>query len=119
MKEVFHCLVRRHLNCWFPSFFLHKESPMPRAVNFKSEMNLLKLINRFDNDEKCRMHLEELRWPDGVRCVRSQSPKISRMYKRNQFPCESCGYHFSVTAGTIFPNSHCPSRKSFIPPLLF
>src|SRR3989441_7721669 len=87
---------------------------MPRAVNFKSEMNLLKLVSRFDNDEKCRMHLEQLRWPDGVRCVRCQSPKISRMYKRNQFACESCGYQFSVTAGTIFHDSHLPLRKWFL-----
>jgi transposase-like protein len=91
---------------------------MPRAVNFKSEMNLLKLVSRFDNDEKCRMHLEELRWPDGVRCVRCQSAKISRMYKRNQFACESCGYQFSVTAGTIFHDSHLPLRKWFIAILL-
>src|SRR6202165_4217094 len=116
MEKVFHCLFRRHFNCWFSFlfFFLHKESPMPRAVNFKSEMNLLKLVSRFDNDEKCRMHLEELRWPDGFRCVRCESAKISRMYKRNQFACESCGYQFSVTAGTIFHDSHLPLRKWFI-----
>src|SRR5260370_2126753 len=119
MEKVFHRLFRCHLNCWFAFFFfLHKESPMPRAINFKPEMNLLKLINRFDNDEKCRMHLEELRWPDGVRCVRCQSAKISRMYKRNQFACESCGYQFSVTAGTIFHDSHLPLRKWFIAILL-
>jgi transposase-like protein len=91
---------------------------MPRAVNFKSEMNLLKLVSRFDNDEKCRMHLEELRWPDGVRCIRCESQKISRMYKRNQFACESCGYQFSVTAGTIFHDSHLPLRKWFVATLL-
>jgi transposase-like protein len=91
---------------------------MPRPINFKPEMNLLKLVSRFDNDEKCRMHLEELRWPDGVRCVRCQSPKISRMYKRNQFACESCGYQFSVTAGTIFHDSHLPLRKWFVAILL-
>jgi transposase-like protein len=91
---------------------------MPRAVNFKSEMNLLKLVSRFDNDEKCRMHLEELRWPGGVRCVRCESAKISRNYKRNQFVCDSCNYQFSVTAGTIFHDSHLPLRKWFIAILL-
>src|SRR5260370_21246361 len=119
MEKVFHCLFVRHLNRWFPFFFfLHKESPMPRAVNFKSEMNLLKLVSRFDNDEKCRMHLEQLRWPHGVRCVRCESAKISRMYKRNQFASESCRYHFSVTAWTIFHDSHLSLRKWFIAILL-
>jgi transposase-like protein len=40
------------------------------------------------------------------------------MYKRNQFACESCGYQFSVTAGTIFHDSHLPLRKWFIAVLL-
>lgn len=87
---------------------------MPRPINRKSDMDLMKLIERFDTDEKCRMTLEKLRWPDGVRCIRCQSEKISRNYKRNQFECDPCGYHFSVTAGTIFHDSHLPLRKWFI-----
>src|SRR6266403_2780626 len=80
----------------------------------RSDMDLMKLIAKFDTDEKCRMALEKLRWPDGVRCIRCQSEKISRNYKRNQFECTPCGYHFSVTAGTIFHDSHLPLRKWFI-----
>ena len=80
----------------------------------KQEMDLMKLIERFDTDDKCRTALEQLRWPDGVQCIRCESVKISRNYKRNQFECESCGYHFSVTAGTIFHDSHLPLRKWFI-----
>ena len=80
----------------------------------KSDMDLMKLITKFDTDEKCRIALEKLRWPDGVRCVRCGSEKISRNYKRNQFECTPCGYHFSVTAGTIFHDSHLPLRKWFI-----
>jgi len=80
----------------------------------KSDMDLMKLIAQFDTDDKCRAALEKLRWPDGVRCIRCESAKISRNYKRNQFECDSCGYHFSVTAGTIFHDSHLPLRKWFI-----
>ena len=74
----------------------------------------MKLIVKFDTDEKCRIALEKLRWPEGVRCIRCGSEKISRNYKRNQFECTPCGYHFSVTAGTIFHDSHLPLRKWFI-----
>src|ERR1043165_1403177 len=80
----------------------------------KSDMDLMKLITKFDTDEKCRIALEKLRWPEGVRCIRCGSEKISRNYKRNQFECTPCGYHFSVTAGTIFHDSHLPLRKWFI-----
>jgi transposase-like protein len=76
-------------------------------------MDLVTLFEKFGNDEKCRIYLEKLRWPEGVRCVRCDSDKISRIYKRNQFACDACKYHFSVTAGTIFHDSHLPLMKWF------
>jgi transposase-like protein len=87
---------------------------MPKhTTKRKSEMDLMTLFERFGNDEKCRMYLEKLRWPDGVRCVRCDSDKISHIYKRNQFHCDACKYQFSVTAGTIFKDSHLPLMKWF------
>lgn len=88
------------------------KAPKRKALN--PDVDLIKLITRFDTDEKCRIALEKLRWPLGVRCIRCGSEKISRNYKRNQFECDPCGYHFSVTAGTIFHDSHLPLRKWFI-----
>jgi transposase-like protein len=76
-------------------------------------MTLTALLDRFRSEEKCRAYLEELRWPEGVRCPRCQSDKISRIVKRNQFDCDSCRYQFSVTAGTIFADSHLPLWKWF------
>jgi transposase-like protein len=76
-------------------------------------MDLISLFEKFGNDEKCRMYLEKLRWPEGVRCTHCGSEKISRIYKRNQFACDSCQYHFSVTAGSIFHDSHLPLTKWF------
>jgi transposase-like protein len=79
----------------------------------KQEMNLMKLMQDFDTSEECRIYLEELRWPDGVKCPRCQSEKISRIRERNQFDCDSCRYQFSVTAGSIFHDSHLPLPKWF------
>jgi transposase-like protein len=84
-----------------------------KATQPKQEMDLMKLFAQYATDEQCRIALEKLRFPEGVRCTRCQSEKISRAYKRNQFECESCGYHFSVTAGTIFHDSHLPLTKWF------
>src|SRR3712207_5133007 len=36
------------------------------------------------------------------------------MDKRDQFVCRSCRYHFSVTAGTIFHDTHLPLWKWFL-----
>jgi transposase-like protein len=85
----------------------------PKRKAPKSEMDLMTLFEKFGNDERCRMYLEKLRWPSRVRCVRCDSEKISRIYKRNQFHCDSCKYQFSATAGTIFHDSHLPLMKWF------
>jgi transposase-like protein len=76
-------------------------------------VNLIDLFEQFGSDVKCRSYLESLRFPDGVKCLRCQSDKISRIIKRNQFMCDACKYQFSVTTGTMFKDSHLPLFKWF------
>lgn len=76
--------------------------------------NLVNLIEDFGSDDKCRAYLEDLRWPDGVVCPRCEGTTISRIVKRNQFDCDDCRYQFSVTAGTLFHDSHLPLWKWFL-----
>ncbi len=78
------------------------------------DMDMPRLMEAYDTEEECRDALEKLRWPDGVRCLRCQGDKISRIYKRNQFDCDSCGYQFSALAGTIFHDTHLPLTKWFL-----
>ena len=49
-----------------------------------------------------------------IKCPRCGSQKISRIKKRGQFDCDACRYQFSVTAGTIFHDSHLPLWKWFL-----
>src|SRR5215207_1500169 len=77
-------------------------------------MNLVSLVERFHDEEACRKYMEELRWPDGAKCPRCGSDKLSRIKKRPQFDCDSCRYQFSVTAGTIFHDTHLPLWKWFL-----
>jgi len=77
-------------------------------------MDLAELIDKFGDEDACFAFLEELRWPDGVRCPRCDSDKISRIKKRRQFDCDACRYQFSAKAGTIFHDSHLPLRKWFL-----
>ena len=74
----------------------------------------MELIDTYANEDRCRAILEELRWPDGPHCPRCESDKLSRLKDRAQFDCDSCRYQFSVTAGTIFHDSHLPLRKWFV-----
>jgi transposase-like protein len=79
-------------------------------------MNLPQLIEQFRSEDKCRAYLEDLRWPDGVRCPRCDNDSVSRIESRNQWECNepSCSYQFSVTAGTVFHDSHLPLWKWFL-----
>src|SRR5205085_2438220 len=80
-----------------------------------AEMNLPLLIERFGSEEKCRDYLEDLRWPDGPECPRCESKKIARLISREGvFECGDCRYQFSVTAGTLFHDSHLPLWKWFL-----
>jgi transposase-like protein len=79
-------------------------------------IDLVELIERYGDDQKCRNYLEHLRWPDGISCPKCGGDKISSILKRDQHNCdsESCGYQFSVTAGTIFHDTHLPLTKWFL-----
>lgn len=80
----------------------------------KDSVNLCSLIEQFGSENKCREYLEALRWPDVIMCPRCKSVKISKIVKRHQFDCDDCRYQFSVTAGTIFNDSHLPLWKWFL-----
>ena len=78
------------------------------------EINLISLVDRFHSEDACRQYLEELRWPNGVACVRCGSVSISRISTRDQYDCNSCRYRFSVTSNTIFHDTHLPLWKWFL-----
>ena len=77
------------------------------------DMNLMKLMSAFDTKEECIEALEGLRWPHGVRCPDCDSDDVTPIKNRYQYDCISCGYHFSVTSGTIFHDSHLPLPRWF------
>ena len=87
---------------------------MNKKNGTKQDVNLVNLIERYHNEDKCEAYLEELRFPDGVACPRCGSKSISRIQKPRVFECNSCRYQFSITAGTIFHDSHLPLWKWFI-----
>jgi len=81
-------------------------------------MTLLDLQQFFNTDDKCREVLVKLRWPAGVTCPRCQGRRISWIKANKQFDCAECEYHFSVTAGTVFNDSHLPLTIWFTATLL-
>jgi transposase-like protein len=79
-------------------------------------IDLCGLIQKFGDAQHCRNYLEALRWHKGVICPKCKGSKISSILKRDQYNCDndSCRYQFSVTAGTIFHDTHLPLTKWFL-----
>ena len=69
--------------------------------------NLLEFETKFATEESCREYLFRLRWPDGFCCPRCGNSKpwsIGKVLIR----CAACRHLTSVTAGTIFQDTHTP-----------
>lgn len=81
-------------------------------------MNLIDVHTLFPTEEKCRELLVRLRWPEGPRCLRCKAPVVELETEKQLFYCKDCDYQFSVTAGTVFNDSHLPLFKWFAATLL-
>lgn len=69
---------------------------------------LLDLEHRFSTDQACRAYLFALRWPEGFICPRCHASGTPWPTKRALWLCPACRYQASVTAGTIFQDTHLP-----------
>lgn len=73
---------------------------------------ILEFESRFTTEDACREYLARLRWPEGFVCPRCQA-KSSWSAQRGRLICTTCRYQASVTAGTIFQDTHKPLRLWF------
>ncbi|HEY0263529.1 MAG TPA: IS1595 family transposase [Granulicella sp.] len=83
-------------------------------------MNLYSLARKFPNEDMALLHLIQMRWPKGVRCIACDHDKcwlIESTGKtgkpRRLFQCAECSWQFSATTGTLFHDSHLPLQKWF------
>jgi transposase-like protein len=82
-------------------------------------VTLPEITEMFSTDEKCRELLERLRWPKGAECPRCKTDDVVRLNTNLKLLwCSECEYQFTVTAGTIFNDSHLALSKWFMATLL-
>jgi transposase-like protein len=83
----------------------------------------METLQEFGAELLCIQHLEKVRWPDGLRCIRegcdserimSFATKGKTGKSRYLYECVDCRYQYSVTTGTMFHNSHIPLSKWFL-----
>jgi len=79
------------------------------------QTSLPDMLVNFNNDDKCRAYLEQLRWPDGPVCPKCKGKDIARIGGREEMlRCKDCEQQFSVTVNTIFHDSHLALTKWFL-----
>src|SRR5438270_632523 len=94
------------------SFSRPRKTPKPKGLN------LATLVSRYGTSEKCRELLCRIRWNNGPQCPRCNDAAVELETDKQLFYCKRCDYQFTVTAGTIFNDSHLPLEKWFMATLL-
>src|SRR6266704_3718420 len=101
-----------------PSAISPVSSSRPRKSPKPKGLNLATLVSRYGTSEKCRELRCRLRWNNGQQCPRCNDAAVELETDTQLFYCKRCDYQFTVTAGTIFNDSHLPLEKWFMATLL-
>jgi len=69
-------------------------------------------------EQEARKILEDLRWPDGIKCTHCGSNNVTRLKSNPEkttrdgvIQCNACRQQFSVTHGTVMEDSHITLRQ--------
>ena len=67
----------------------------------------------FPDEAACLAYLARLRWPDGFVCLYCGSTKSWQLARPRKLRCAGCRREISITAGTVFADSHLPLMSWF------
>jgi len=91
-------------------------------------MNLLDVYKELNTEKKCLAFLEHMRWPNGVKCLSCESPRITSITAKGKtnkktgktgpdrqlYQCNECRFQFTATTGTVYHDTHLPLHKWFL-----
>jgi transposase-like protein len=89
----------------------------------ESELNLVTLAQEYADEDKARILLQSILWPDGPVCPHCKNHKEKAIYRMQSklesktkvrnglYKCGACRKTFTVTVGTVFEDSHLPINK--------
>jgi len=86
-----------------------KEVLKKRAV----DLPITEFQKKFNDEDACRTYLFKFRWPKGFHCSNCAHAKYYLIKKRHLYQCAKCKKQHSVTAGTIFQDTHLSLQKWF------
>ena len=75
-------------------------------------LNMIDFQDMFPNEATCREYLSMIRWSEGFVCPSCDSKEYWQTTDK-LYICKNCDNRTSLTAGTIFQNTHKPLRLWF------
>jgi transposase-like protein len=79
----------------------------------QERINFREFCERFNTENACREHLNQLRWPTGFVCPKCGEAGGYYLEDRHVYQCKHCRYHASATAGTVMHRSKLPLTTWF------
>lgn len=77
--------------------------------------NLMDFFTTFTSEEICERYLIQVRWPDGMPCLKCGKKKFyDRLKDRRAYQCKACKFFNRPTEGTIFHRTHVPLLCWFV-----
>ena len=85
-------------------------------IQFQRGVSMPQFFERYGSEEQCAAALYALRWPQGFRCPRCESPDhyVVEHGARKLFQCRGCRHQTSLTAGTLMDSTKLPLRTWFL-----
>jgi len=81
----------------------------------QASMTLMEFMEKFGEEEQCREHLYQMRWPEGFVCPKcGAKDEPYNIKSHHRFQCKHCNHQATVTAGTVMDKSRTPLTKWFL-----
>lgn len=77
-------------------------------------MRILKFLEEYNNESKCKQHFKNMREKEGVYCKKCLSNKHYWLSSKQQWQCSVCSFRTTLRSGTVMENSKLPFQYWFI-----
>jgi hypothetical protein len=91
----------------------HKEYVKEVLKKRKNDLSLIEFQTKYNTEEACRSYLFQLKWPNGFTCLNCDHKEYYPIKRGHLYQCTKCKKQHSLTAGTIFQDTHVSLQKWF------
>jgi len=80
----------------------------------RNDMNIIKFIESFPDENSCRHHFRQVREQEGIICKKCGCKKHYWLQAKWQWQCSECRFRTTLRSGTMMENHKLPIRKWYL-----